>query len=103
MRMRRRDHYSGDYATRRHYLIAAANADPRTICWRCRRTLAEHEPHRNGRKAYWTAGHVRDGDPTSPLLPEASTCNYSAGGRLGNARRSGRRFNGNPTSRRWFT
>lgn len=99
--MRRpRAHYSGDYQTRRRYLIAAANRDPTTLCWRCRRTLADHPAHKNGRPAYWTAGHIRDGDPTSPLAAEASTCNYKAGGRLGSQRRRG--GNGNPNSRQWF-
>lgn len=60
-------------------LREAANADPTTQCWRCGKTLADHTSHRNGRPAYWTAGHIRDGDPTSPLAPEASTCNYRAG------------------------
>lgn len=60
-------------------LREAANADPSTACWRCGKTLAQHGPHRNGRPAYWTAGHLRDGDPSSPLAPEASTCNFRAG------------------------
>ncbi len=80
-------HHSGTYQRRAANVRAAANLDPDTRCWRCRRTLDQHEPHRNGTPARWTAGHIRDGDPTSPLAPEASTCNYSAGARTGNARR----------------
>ena len=98
--MRPRAHYAGDYRTRQRYLIAAANSNPSTICWRCRRTLAEHPPHKDGRRPFWTAGHLRDSDPTSPLLPEASTCNFKAGAVFGNRKRS--RRNGNPTSRRWL-
>jgi hypothetical protein len=76
-------HYRGSYHVRSRALVAAAKANPATKCWRCGLTILEHEPHKSGRAAYWTAGHVRDGDPTSPLLPEASTCNYIAGARLG--------------------
>jgi hypothetical protein len=43
-------------------------------------TQAEH-----GRP--WTAGHVRDGDEGSPLLPECARCNYSRGATMGNRRR----------------
>lgn len=91
-------HYQGDYQTRRKRLLATITQH--SICWRCGRTLDAHPAHRNGRRPYWTAGHVRDSDPSSPLALEASTCNYAAGGRL-KAERAKRR-NGNPTSRRWF-
>ena len=85
--MARRDpHYRGNYDARSRALTAAAKANPNTRCWRCQLTLAEHTPHHSGRPAYWTAGHVRDGDPLSPLLPEASTCNYSAGAQLVNGK-----------------
>jgi hypothetical protein len=57
----------------------AANANPKTTCWRCGKTLAEHAPHKSGRPATWTAGHVNDGEAGGQLLPEASTCNYRAG------------------------
>lgn len=64
---------------------ATANANPDTICWRCGETLEQarkHHPHTR-----WTAGHLRDGDPTAGLAPEHSHCNYSAGATAGNARR----------------
>lgn len=79
---RSRAHYSGDYQRRARLVRLAAYADLETRCWRCGRTLAEH-----GHKARWDAGHIRDGDPTSPLAPEASSCNRSAGATAGNLRR----------------
>ena len=81
-------HHRGDYHVRSRQVRERANADPTTTCWRCGLTLDEHEPHRDGKAATWTAGHIIDGDPTSPLAPEASTCNYSAGARSGNQRRA---------------
>ena len=81
-----RSHYSGSYARRAAAVRAAAYADPDTGCWRCGLTLAEHGPG-----ATWDAGHVRDGDPTSPLMAEASRCNRSAGAIAGNRRRIGLR------------
>jgi len=80
-------HYRGGYHRQAAQLRAAAYANPSTRCWRCKLTLAEHPPHRDGKPARWTAGHVIDGQPGGPLLPEASTCNYSAGGTLGNRKR----------------
>ena len=81
-------HHSGDYQVRAQAVRDAANSDPNTKCWRCGKTLAAHEPHKGGKPARWTAGHIIDSDPTSPLAPEASTCNYTAGALTGNARRS---------------
>lgn len=88
-------HYLLGYDRRRRLLVAAANANSNTKCWRCGLTLEQHQPHHSGKPAKWTAGHVRDGDPLAPLLPEASTCNYSAGAQ---------RVNGKPIvrpTRRW--
>ena len=73
----------------------AASCTPHAICWRCGRTLAQHEPHRNGKPAEWQGGHTIDGvngpawfDVTrrppkglALIAPEASTCNTSAGAR----------------------
>lgn len=92
-------HHRGTYPARARALRARANADPLTRCWRCGRTLAEHPPHRNGKPARWTAGHLVDGQENGPLAPEASTCNYAAGAVLGNKRRS--RRGQRRTSRRW--
>jgi len=83
---KRRDHYGGSYRSRADRLKAEARADPSTRCWRCGR-LADPK------LGDWTAGHVRDGDPTSPLMPEHAKCNFSAGGKS--------RFDGFPTSRQW--
>ena len=100
-------HHRGPYKRRARAVRAAAySADALaemgvgapTRCWRCGRTLAEHPPHRNGRRPSWTAGHTIDGDPNCLLLPEASTCNYAAGAKRKNQLTTGRRFR---TSRVW--
>ena len=83
-------HYRGNYHVRSRQIRDAAYADPTTRCWRCHRTLPECRPHRNGKPARWTAGHLIDSDPTSPLLPECSPCNKSAGARYGNRLRGAR-------------
>lgn len=69
--MANKPHHRGDFPKRAKAIRDAAYANPATTCWRCGLTL---QP---GRK--WTAGHLRDSDPTSPLAPECSRCNYSAG------------------------
>lgn len=74
MKKRNRAHYRGDYARRAKAIRDAANADPGTLCRRCGKTKAQHRPG-----TFWTAGHVRDGDPTSPLAAEMSNCNFAAG------------------------
>lgn len=84
---RHRAHHQGTYARRAAAVRAAATANPDTLCWRCGRTLAEHEPHRDGRAPFWTAGHLIDGQIEGQLAPEASTCNFAAGAALGNATR----------------
>ena len=75
-------HRSGAYQAMSRQVVSAARANPLTRCWRCGLLLVEHQPHKNGRQPFWTAGHVVDSDPASPLLPEASTCNFKAGGKL---------------------
>lgn len=62
--------WRGDYPRRAKTVRDAANADPTTKCWRCGRTLIEHGPGDT-----WQAGHIRSSDPTSPLAPEARSCN----------------------------
>ena len=84
-------HYRGSYHVQARRVREAAYADPTTRCWRCRLTLPECKPHRNGKPARWTAGHLIDSDPTSPLLPECSPCNKSAGATYGNRLRGARR------------
>jgi len=75
-----------DAGFRRHARIvtAAADADPATTCWRCRRTLNHCGPNgdglnANGSPCTWDAGHVIDGDNCSPILAECSHCNRSHG------------------------
>jgi hypothetical protein len=91
-------HYAGTYRRRACIVRARAYADPTTICWRCGRRLDQVPPHKTGRRARWTAGHVIDGDPRSELRAECSPCNLSAGAVLGN---TGRPPGRNPHSRRW--
>ena len=94
-------HYQGSYHVRSRIVRQAAYADLTTRCWRCGRTLDQHPPHKTGKPARWTAGHVIDSDPTSPLLPEASTCNYREGAKLGNRRLRAKQQRQIRTSLRW--
>lgn len=101
-------HYRGSYHVQARKVREAAYANPLTRCWRCGLMLHEHEPHKTGKPATWTAGHVIDSDQRSPLRPEASTCNKSAGARYGNQLRGARRAAQKrrrppqpPTSTRW--
>jgi hypothetical protein len=89
-------HHRGAYVARARAVRAAANANPNTRCWRCGHTLDHHPNTKTGRPPRWTAGHVRDGDPTSPLLPEADVCNYAAGAHRTNELRA------NPRSCNWL-
>jgi hypothetical protein len=88
-------HHRGTYHMASMRVRAMAYANPNTRCWRCQRTLAEIR--RTKPKAIWTAGHILDGVPESPLLAECSPCNYGAGARLGNSRKRP----GLNVSRRW--
>ena len=109
--MARRDpHYRGNYDQQARALKAAANANPRTRCWRDGLTLDQHPPHRDGRRPTWQAGHTVDGHRNSPawldvehppppgawLAAEASTCNTSNGAHRTNKLRA------NPQSRQWL-
>lgn len=80
-------HRRGTYHVQSRRIREAARANPDTRCWRCGLTIAEHDPHLNGRAAFWTAGHLVDGQPGGPLAAEASTCNYRAGNAIARARR----------------
>jgi hypothetical protein len=92
MPARNRSHYRGDYARRAAATRAAAYANPDTRCARCGLTLAAVPG------STWDAGHLHDGVPESPLRPEHSTCNRTAGARLATPRRRARQLN---TSRIW--
>lgn len=78
-------HRRGTYYVESRRITAAARNNPATRCWRCGRLPHEHPRHNNGTIGRWNSGHVIDGDPNSPMLPEWSTCNLSAGGKLGAA------------------
>lgn len=89
-------HYRGSYHVRSRQVRQAAYADPATRCWRCGQRLHECGPrhdgrHRNGTAAWWEAGHLNPGDPSSPLRAECSPCNRSEGAKRGNALRGARR------------
>lgn len=89
-------HWTAEYRQRRRNLLTTVTPDTR--CWRCGKLLHHHRPHRNGHPAYWQAGHLVDGDPRSALAIEASTCNLTAGGRLGAARLAQRREPASPNA-----
>jgi hypothetical protein len=72
-------HHRGSYDRRSRQVVAAAKADPTTTCWRCGKTLTQHPFTRTGNPPKWSAGHVIDSDPQSPLLPEVLSCNARAG------------------------
>lgn len=91
-----RSHYAWPYQLRAAAVRRSANANPAHLCWRCGRTLAQHPPHKDGRRPRWQAGHTVDGDSSAPLAAEASTCNLSEGAKAGNVKRA------LPTSRRWY-
>ena len=71
---RNRAHYRGTYGRRARWVREMANANPQTRCWRCGQPAIEGDP--------WQAGHIRDGDPSSPLAPEHTSCNARAGNNL---------------------
>jgi len=79
-------HHKGRFRIESARVRAAAYANPDTRCWRCNNRLEDCRPHRNGKPAHWTAGHLIDGDINSPLLPECSSCNATAGAQLANQR-----------------
>jgi hypothetical protein len=89
-----RSHYQGSYQVRAQAVRDAAYSDPSCRCWRCGLTLAEKR--KSVPDEGWDAGHVIDGQYLSPLVPEHSSCNRSAGAKAGNKKRS---LN---ASRRWF-
>ena len=84
-------HHSGTYHVQSKRVRDAAYRDPGTRCWRCRLTLDQCKPHRNGKPARWTAGHLIDGQVNGVLLPECSTCAATSGARYGNRLRGARR------------
>lgn len=92
--------HRGSYQARAKRIVAAANADPSTRCWRCTRTLAEVRQVKP--RATWTAGHLVDGQVDGALAAECSSCNYSHGARRGNQlRAAGLRLGQPPPTVRW--
>lgn len=89
-------HHRGTHQVRARRITRTANANPDTRCRRCHNTLPNCKPHRNGTPAYWTAGHLVDGQVNGPLQAECSTCNFSAGATAGNNQRRPE-----PHSERW--
>ena len=71
MPARNRSHYRGAYQRRARAVRSRAIADESTRCWRCGGAARDGDP--------WQAGHVRDADPSSPLLAEHRSCNARAG------------------------
>jgi|GEM_PF-4758472 len=88
-------HRRGTYHRRAARVRAAAYLNPDTRCQApahiCKgwgnRTLAEHPNTSTGKPPGWDAGHVRAGDPTSPLEPWVDICNRSEGGSISVQRR----------------
>jgi hypothetical protein len=76
-------HRRGSYQRDAARVRALAYSDPSTRCRRCGLTLADKPGDT------WDAGHIHDGVPGSPLAPEHSSCNRSAGATEGNRRRLG--------------
>lgn len=85
----RRPHDDAGYRQRRKLLMESIT--PATRCMRCGKLASQHpQRHKSGKPAGWQCGHTVDGDNRAPLALEWSTCNLSAGGRLGYARGLGR-------------
>lgn len=88
--------YDGDFQRRRARLKAWAWSHPdKARCWQCGEPLATCGPNRNGRcktgkPATWHAGHMIDGDRTSPLALECEPCNTARGAAHGNRGRKPR-------------
>lgn len=80
-------HHRGTHQVRARKVVAAANANPDTRCWRCGQPARPGDP--------WQAGHVIDGQVDGELRPEHRSCNASAGATYGN------RLRRHPTSRAW--
>lgn len=94
------DHHRFGHGPRAKALTDAANANPRTTCWVCGLTLAQMR--RIKPQAFWTAGHVIDGQVGGELRAEHSTCNFSRGARSGNAmRRQGIEYGKPPRTVTW--
>ena len=90
---RARPQHSGGYHVLSRMVRRCAETTPSAVCWRCGRTLNEHEAHKNGAAPRWTCGHTIDGSCAALpwldvsavppdgdwLAPEVSTCNFASG------------------------
>jgi hypothetical protein len=72
-------HHRGEHPRLAKAVRDAAYANPYTTCWRCGERARPGDP--------WQAGHLVDGDTTSPLAAEHRSCNARAGAELVNGRR----------------
>lgn len=72
-------HHRGTHQRRARAVVAAANANPATLCRRCGQPARPGDP--------WQAGHINDGQIDGPLAPEHRSCNARAGQALSAQRR----------------
>jgi hypothetical protein len=72
-------HHRGSHQVRAARLVALANANPSTVCWRCGQPARAGDP--------WQAGHKVDGMVDGPLAAEHRSCNARAGQALSAKRR----------------
>ena len=84
-------HYRGSFHVQSRRIRQAAYADPLTRCWRCGLMRHQWPTHKNGKPAWWEAGHIVAGNPAAGLRAECSICNRSHGAKHGNALRGLRR------------
>jgi hypothetical protein len=90
--MSRKHVHGRNYRRLAPLVVRYANTNPRVTCHRCGMTIDKCKPHRNGKLARWTAGHLHDGQlditlTLADLAPECSSCNYSSGASFGNRQR----------------
>lgn len=64
----RREHYKGSYQARARK-VRKLGEEGRALCWLCGRG--------NVPGVKWSAEHVIEGDPASPLLPTHLPCNIA--------------------------
>lgn len=67
----RRVHYHGGYQQAAAHLREQAAADPATRCAICGHPAKPGDP--------WTAHHILEGNPASPLAAAHASCNYRHG------------------------
>lgn len=83
--------YDNEYRKRRQQLMATITPD--SVCWRCGQPARQGDP--------FEAGHIIDGERSSPLALEHKSCNRSHGGY--NGARASRQQRHEPASRDWIS